>query len=350
MNEIVPISRDDQLLEAASRWMLRLEEGLSARDQLALEEWLDEDSSHREVLVEVADVWGRADVLARLAELFPHSREGSREADTDRYHWWQRFGLAASFAMLVLVGVLLATPDRQQEPATVSATYATTVGERKPVLLPDGSELVLNTDSHVAVTFTASRRVVRLAHGEVLVRVAEDRNRPLSVIARDRIIQAVGTEFSVEITNDQQVELIVTEGKVVIGVQPSHSVADAEDIAGIPRLLALEDEHTVAAGEIVDLTAPELVKTPVSAEEIEVRLSWRDGRLIFRSEPLEKALKEIERYTAVEFVIVDETLKTRTLSGRFRAGDVEALLLSLTVNFDITYEFDGQRRVLLSSL
>ena len=36
----------------------------------------------------------------------------------------------------------------------------------------------------------------------------------------------------------------------------------------------------------------------------------------------------------VEFVFLDESLKARTLSGRFRVGDVESLLLSLRVNFN----------------
>ena len=105
----------------------------------------------------------------------------------------------------------------------------------------------------------------------------------------------------------------------------------------------------MSTGESVILAAAGPLRKTLLSDDIEVELSWREGRLIFRSEPLEEALREVERYTTVEFVILDESLRTRTLSGRFRAGDVEALLLSLRVNFGITHEFDGERRVLLSS-
>jgi len=72
--------------------------------------------------------------------------------------------------------------------------------------------------------------------------------------------------------------------------------------------------------------------------------------LIFRSEPLEQALREVERYTTVEFVVLDESLKSKLLTGRFRTGDVETLLVLLRENFNIHHEFDGENRVLLSSL
>ena len=214
----------------------------------------------------------------------------------------------------------------------------------------------MNTNSQLAVTFTPSARVLRLARGEILVRVAEDRARPLSVVVGDRIIQAVGTVFVVEITDDREVELMVSEGKVVIGIQPPVATSpregdvDVPDTAFWPPVLALAEDNVVSAGEAVTLSAADPVKRSVSADDVEVRLSWEEGRLIFRSEPLEKALREVERYTTVEFVFLDESLRTRTLSGRFRAGDVEALLLSLRVNFNITHEYDGEGRVLLSGL
>ena len=88
----------------------------------------------------------------------------------------------------------------------------------------------------------------------------------------------------------------------------------------------------------------------VESDDIEVRLSWRKGGLIFRSIPLEKALREVERYTSVEFEVLDEKLKSRILTGRFRTGDVTALLDMLETNFGIQAEYDGEDRIVLSSI
>ncbi len=358
MKNVVSISRDDELLEAASRWVLKMDEGaLSASDEAALGAWLDESVEHRESLMEVALVWDRADTLERLAELFPHESEHDRVKRGLGYRpWAQGLAVVGALAVLITVGLLLPTSGGNRAPPKTSAEYATAIGEQKTLLLPDSSEVVLNTNTQLTVAFTPEQRLLRLAQGEILVRVAEDRSRPLSVLAGNRIIQAVGTEFVVAMTDNHRVELMVTEGKVVIGKQPamapSPRVGDIEalDSPTLPPLLEKLDDNIVATGESVSLGAAEPVKKTVSTDEIAVKLSWRDGRLIFRSEPLEQALKEVERYTTVEFVFLDESLKTRTLSGRFQVGDVEALLSSLRVNFNIAHEFDGESRVLLSSI
>ena len=359
MNNVVSISRDDELLEAASRWVLKIDEGeLNASDKTALSAWLDESIEHRKCLMEVASVWDRADTLARLAELFPHGSEHEQVKRGFGYRpWAQGFAAAGVLAVLIAVGLMLPTSGGDKTPPVTAAEYATAIGEQKTLLLPDSSEVVLNTNSQLKVTLTPDQRLLRLVQGEILVRVAEDHSRPLSVLAGNQIIQAVGTEFVVAMADDHHVELLVTEGKVAIGRQPvmapSPRVRDINVLnsLALPSLLGQSDDNNiVAVGELVSLGTAEPVKKTVSSDDIAAKLSWREGRLTFRSEPLEQALKEVERYTTVEFVFLDESLKTRALSGRFRVGDVEALLSSLRMNFDIAHEFDGESRVLLSSL
>ena len=228
--------------------------------------------------------------------------------------------------------------------AVVAAHYETAIGEQKTVLLPDGSEVVLNTNSALRVAFSETARVLHLTRGELHIDVAPDPARPLSVVAGNRIVQAVGTSFRVEITEDNQVEVMVTEGKVVVGVQPASGSS-----AAVTAVLAQKETNTVDAGEALVLGSDEEVVTPVTADDIEVQLSWKEGRLIFRSEPLGKVLAEVERYTTVEFVIVDEGLRSQIMSGRFRTGDVDTLLALLEANFQIRHEFVGDDQVLLSS-
>lgn len=362
MNTVVPISRNDERLETASRWVLKIDEGaLSASDKAALGVWLDENPEHRDVLLEVSTVWDKTDALARLADFFPH--EASPDlTPTVPWHrpWAQGVAVAASLVVLAVTAVVLLPRletnfDSDLPLPTQSAAYETAIGEQKIVLLPDGSEVVLNTNSQLSLIFTPSARVLRLARGEILVRVAKDESRPLSVIAGNRIVQAKGTEFTVEITKDQYVEVMVTEGRVVVGIQPRslglpNTTNTDSDFFFMPPVLVQLADNTLSAGEEVTLGAPDTVKKAISAEEIQVKLSWQEGRLIFRSEPLEKALQEVERYTTVEFVLLDEDLKSKAVNGIFRTGDVETLLESLRVHFNITHRFDGENRVLLSSL
>ena len=360
MSNVVPISAEDSRLEAASRWVLKLDDGLTAETEAGLKAWLAEDPRHSAAFLEVAKAWDKLDSLSRLAELFPIHSEPSRPL---RPAVWGRPRVwAATAGMLLLtavVGYFMSgagsggTVDARS-PAAVAASYETAVGEQKTVLLPDGSELVMNTNSRLRVAYTDGARVLHLVRGELHVAVAPDPARPFSVVAGDRIVQALGTEFSVQITERNLVEILVTEGKVVVGVQPvrhrSPSGPDEPQPLEIPPVLAQSEGNTVDAGQTLVLGVPDETVTALSADEIEVELSWKKGRLIFKSLPLAEALAEVERYTTVEFVLLDEELRTQKLSGRFRAGDVDTLLALLEANFRIGHEFDGEQRVLLSSL
>ena len=86
----------------------------------------------------------------------------------------------------------------------------------------------------------------------------------------------------------------------------------------------------------------------IEPEEIAVKLSWRQGSLIFRGESLEEAVYEVGRYTAVEFIFLDDESKKVKISGRFKAGDVDGLLAALRENFKISYERAGDGKIYLS--
>jgi len=78
-----------------------------------------------------------------------------------------------------------------------------------------------------------------------------------------------------------------------------------------------------------------------------MRLSWREGNLIFRGESLGDAVQEVGRYTNLEFVITSDELKQLRVAGLFKAGDVEGFLASLRANFDIIDERIDDNTILL---
>ena len=348
MNNIYEFPRHDQRYDEASVWIAKLNNGLSAADQQALQEWLAADGDNQSVFLRMAELWDDMGVLSRLSDLFPNSMTYPVRP--------RRFRLAAaSIVIALLAGIWTAialnpgtVPEvRQMAIEDVANTvYATAIGEQSTVHLSDGSEVVLNTNSLIDVYYTDKNRLLKLERGEIHVRVSHDEARPFSVIAGDKIVKAIGTAFSLEITSDQRIELMVTEGKVVVGVQENPRDATA----GIAPDVKLMSSVTVAAGEQIILDVDEGEVTEVSPEEIEVKLSWRHGDLVFRGESLEDAVAEIGRYTTVEFVILDDELKKVRIAGMFKAGDVDGLLATLRENFDVSYERTGDGKVLLTGL
>ena len=339
-----PADGEPHLVEA-SEWMAKLDKGLSNEDTDALLTWMSADPRNKKQLLAMARMWDKMDALARLSEVFPRI---SGAAPRPVQQITRRFAMVASFIVILVVGAAGALINQFDvslfsEPASGTATYETAIGGTSTIELADGSIITLNTNSRATVGFSAQQRIVQLERGELHIDVAHDPTRPLSVIAAGRIVQAVGTSFSVRIDDSQRVEVLVADGRVQIGVREP-GTAD-NDPSGPARETA--NKLLISQAERVFLNAGEEAVEVLEPEEIEVQLSWRSGNLIFRGESLATAVSEVGRYTSVAFVINDEELRRVRVAGLFKTGDVAGFLASLEANFDIVYERADDETVLL---
>lgn len=345
MSNIRKMESNQHLYDEASEWIVKMDKGLSADEQIALQEWMQADRENHDILMEMTRLWDKMDAMSHLTDLFASrvktaSAPGYRKPNRKLTANWLRptMAMAASTVFALAAGLwILLGPQNN--------IYQTAIGEQSTVMLQDGTRMVLNTNTQVRVSYSKQQRLLYLKRGELHVSVAKDSDRPLSVIAAGQIVQAVGTEFNIEITDKQKIELVVTEGKVKVGVQKAVEKSQSKEQ---PLTLPV-DALAVSAGEEAMLGDSNQKVTEVSPEDIAVKLSWQKGNLIFRGESLEEAVKEINRYTSVEFVFMNEDLKKMRVAGLFKAGDVEGLLATLRENFDIVSEKDGNGKVLLST-
>jgi len=349
---VVALSASTLRVDQASEWLALLDKyegnqtAMPQSEVQALQQWMAADADNKAVLFEVAQLWDKMDALSRLSDLFTEPKKATVPV--------YRFAMAASFLLAGFLGLFVINMGGDSNVDFGNGLYQTAIGEHSTVTLSDGSELILNTNTQVMVSYTDTARLIYLKRGEVHVSVAKNPQRPLSVIAGKKYIQAVGTEFNIEITDSQNIELIVTEGKVEVGVhQVSLGSADHVKPLGAENTkLSTVLPVAVSAGEELMLgsTADNVLVEPVSnvtAKDIEVKLSWRRGNLVFTGESLEDAVKEVGRYTSVEFVFIDEDLKKVRVGGVFKAGDVEGLLAALRENFNIvSQQIDGKRILL----
>jgi transmembrane sensor len=360
MSNVYAFASRKERQRLASEWLAKIDRGLEPEEQRLLDSWLAADAQNPEALLEVAGLWDKLDSLSRLADLFPRQETVSRQslAGLGRSPVRLPFAWAAAAVLVLSLGVWLAdfSPGQPQPAPGVEAladqeSFETSVGQRSVVHLADGSVLTLNTNSLVRADFTPGSRLLVLERGEVHVKVAHDSARPFRVLVGNRYVEAVGTEFNLEITSDQRVELIVTEGKVLVGVHQPAALAVGDALSGNEPAFPSETASTIllGAGKKAMLDDPEGDVETLEPEEIEVRLSWRGGNLVFRGESLVDAINEIERYTEVEFVIQDESLKQVRVAGMFKAGDVEGLLTTLKQNFNVDHQRVGQEQIILTS-
>ncbi len=343
MSNVIELPHRDRVYDDASLWIAKLDKQLSPEETSAFQRWLAADPEHQAVLYEMAKLWDKMDSLHRLSSLFPEP--AAHQANVSRYAV-----ASAAAVVLLVVGLLFsgyfpgftAAPSNSHD---AEIAYQTDTGEHSTVTLQDGTQIVLNTNTLVRVSYSDRARLLMLDRGEVFVKVAKDKTRPLSVIAGEQVVQAVGTAFNVEINRNQQIELVVVEGKVKVGVRPAQkSTKPQRNLASLPGT-----SKTLVAGQALMLGQTDQQVTPITLDDIEVKLSWRRGNLIFRGESLEEAVREVERYTSLEFVFMDEDLKAIRVAGLFRAGDVQGLLATLRENFDIAYQYTDEQKVQLSA-
>jgi transmembrane sensor len=204
---------------------------------------------------------------------------------------------------------------------TTSKVVHTDVGEFKHIELPDGSDLVLNTNTELRVRYTARRRQVDLAHGEVLIDVAKDEKRPFDVTARKILIRATGTRFSVRVpeVSVELVEVAVSKGSVQIN-PPEGAI--------------------YVAGTVMEMQG-ELIQTRrLSESHLEEKFAWTTGMLVFQGETVSAVIAEFNRYNARKLIVSDPTIANVRVGGSFKATAPETFAEALHRLENLDYYVD----------
>ena len=346
---------DEQRLDEASLWITKIDRTLSNKEKLSLSKWLAVSEENIQVFIEVAQLWDKMDTLHRLADLFP---KGSSIYQNSISKLWKG-ALVASIALTLSLSLLMFSdgfPSNGQEnlfaKSNLHGIFETRVGESETINLPDGSKVVLNTDTLAEVRFAKHARIIELKRGELHIDVAHDKSRPLSILVAGKIIQAVGTAFNVEVRNDS-IELIVTDGKVLVADIDIH----AKDLNSIDIGIPLpRTSVAISKGEKINLQPIGLSQLSNFKEEvihiepidIAASLSWRTGNLIFRGESLEDAMAEISRYSNIAIELDDDRdLRMIRVAGMFKTGDIIGLLNVLEQNFDIQHQRISEHEIFL---
>ncbi|HAB36757.1 MAG TPA: hypothetical protein DCE52_01915 [Rhodobacteraceae bacterium] len=331
----------------------------SPEDIQRLHRWMAQSPAHHQALRRISEAWDDMDVLTALA--VPGNRGHAPAGVFSATLAWllsplillwlvvQRsatFSLAspARFASVAMVLAIGLSAGLWQQAERQSAVYMTALGQQSSHQLPDGSSLTLNTNSKVSVAFLQDKRLITLHRGEAHFEVKPDKARPFEVYAGTRMVRAVGTAFSVHMKN-QQVEVLVSEGKVALGVQATPP--DAEQVAQLARSIkpktspppATQTEvlGSLVAGQSVVIPAgPAGVMDNIAEHEkqsLKRRLAWLGGQLIYAGEGLDKVIADVGRYTPIYIEIIDPALADIRIGGQFKVGETEALFKVLEVGF-----------------
>jgi transmembrane sensor len=209
---------------------------------------------------------------------------------------------------------------------------------------------------------------VELLEGQAQFSVAHDPQRPFKVQVGERTVIALGTKFTVEYI-DHEFRIAMLEGRVAVisDLSPvevtakeqqtadmgSHSSAPRErEMASAAKSLPSDNTApTIAAhfdgdpAGVIELSAGEGLQIDrggrsilIPKADLRAVNAWREGKVIFNAEPLQEAIRRLNRYSSLRIEISDPALASMRVSGVFDAGDahafVEAVQHSIAVEAD----------------
>lgn len=201
-------------------------------------------------------------------------------------------------------------------------TVETGIAERKEVLLPDSSEVILNAVSKITYSKRGwnKNRSLEL-EGEALFKVRK--GATFDVITTDGLVSVLGTEFNVK-QREGYFEVVCYEGLV--------QVMTVSETSRLPANHALQVLNGKVAKNIVNH---------------ETEPSWLVDESSFQSVPFREVLREFERQ-------YDVALETRNIdlgklfTGRFTHNDMILALQSITIPQNISYQVTGNQQIILT--
>jgi len=237
---------------------------------------------------------------------------------------------AVLFIPLLATTLWLLRPGFMPEPQVARSEIVCPPGTRTIFHLPDGSQGWLNGGSSISfpVQFTRKQRDVTLK-GEAYFQVQSSEKLPFIVSTGDLQVKASGTEFNVKAyAEDRYTEVTLVEGKVDL----------LKKTEGLPsRITSLQ----VGQSCLVDFNHGDC---QLRKADVEKNISWKDGKLIFRDDPLSEVVRKSNRWFNSNIEIVDVELTEFTYIGTLKDETLDEFLRLIALTAPIEYLDLGRKK------
>lgn len=321
-NKIKP---DTPPSEAAAYWMMRKHSGsMDAAERAAFEKWLYASRENAREFEILQTLMGRveADAEAVLTAEFERELWEAASPPVDK----ASLSITKIAATLLIASLAVVIALFLRQPAAPAAIdYKTAIGEARHVVMEDGSEAELNTDSRLTVSYGADLRTVTLHSGEAFFNVEKDKSRPFLVQTEQARITVTGTSFGVSEFGGKSSVHVLTG---VVDVSPNKGPA-----------------ATLLAGDAIEISA-DGSPGAISRYDPGIVLAWRSGKARFREEPLANVLLSLNRYFETPIELGDPSLASLPVTGEFDVRDRDTTVRALALAFNLDNKEEPARIIL----
>lgn len=203
----------------------------------------------------------------------------------------------------------------------VTTSILAPLGSRVSFNLPDGTQGMLNSGSQLSysIPFSNSRKIK--LEGEAWFEVKPDTNNPFEITAGNSTVRVLGTSFNLSAyPAENYIEVVLKEGKVEFS-------RDSTTVSLKPS-----ERLVYRDGRVTKNTA-----------DPEKYNSWKDGKLIFREDPMAEVARRIERWYNVRVKLADPELEKYSFRGTFEDDKLEDVMMMLAMTSPISYKITPGR-------
>jgi transmembrane sensor len=232
------------------------------------------------------------------------------------------FRIAGILLLPLIIILILNTTKTKPEAKEMWVEINAPAWTRVQFSLPDGTKGWLNSSSSIryAGNFISDRNVT--LKGEAYFDVFKDKARPFTVSTGDIIVKAVGTSFNIaSYDNEKNVEVVLKEGKIIFSDK------------------AMKKSRIMAPN---DLITYDKILNDFSTEVVEPHkyLSWTEGKLVFRNDPVDVIARRLERWYNIDVEVQGSFKGSLRLRATFINDGLEEVLGLLKHSLPLDYKIE----------
>ena len=305
---------------------------------LTVQEWMDGSENRKNELARLRNIW----ILAGLEnEIDPICRDweteriwniirslNEKEQKRNLFIHLSKYAAIFLFFMCIsgVVGYYISESSKRSENSF--SEIIVPKGQRSTVVLPDGSKVQLNSDTHLKfVKFDTHQRIVRL-EGEGYFDVTHDPSRPFTVETTTSQIEVLGTSFNVtSYLDDSSMTTYLSSGKVKISDKSGNIILNPSEAYTYNKVTR------------------ESTKRIISDQRYS---GWTKGIMVIEKETIGSLVKRIERRFNVKVVFGDNEVQNHVYTGTISDQDLNNILKALEFASSIKYKRNGDTVSLFS--
>ncbi|MNK06822.1 fec operon regulator FecR [compost metagenome] len=218
-----------------------------------------------------------------------------------------RVAVAAALLLTFFIGQYVAGLRNN---TAVETVFAVDKGSKSKTILPDGTEVWLNsaTNLRVSKNFGTKDRRVKL-EGEAFFDVAHDKEKPFIVETSSIDVKVHGTSFNLSSYPKEETRVALFRGAV--------------------ELISVNGQSVMMKPDDVIAYRTETGKFHSVNETLEKEYAWKDSKFIFRNERFEQIVSKLERVFNVDISVMNKAVLSKKFTGDFVQNESLAEILGI---------------------